>query len=209
MKKVLLLLADGYESYEASVFIDVIGWNLIDGDKTTRLFTCGLRKELTTSFGQKMIVDYVVDEIRISDFDALAIPGGFEEYDFYSDAYSEPFLDIIRKFNAQNKIIASICVAALALGKSGILKGKRATTYNKKSIRQELLRSYGAIVVDKPVVRDGTILTCWNPSAAIQVAFALLESLTDRKNTLKALMEAAPKNLYYSQHVEGNGKAHT
>ena len=29
MKKVLLLLANGYETLEASVFIDVIGWNYI------------------------------------------------------------------------------------------------------------------------------------------------------------------------------------
>ena len=34
MKKVLLLLADGFEIYEASVFIDVIGWNLVEGDNT-------------------------------------------------------------------------------------------------------------------------------------------------------------------------------
>ncbi len=33
------------------------------------------------------------------------------------------------------------------------------------------------------------------------------QSLIDRKETLKALMEDAPKNLYYSQHVQGNGKA--
>ena len=32
MKKILLLLANGYETFEAAVFIDVIGWNLIDGD---------------------------------------------------------------------------------------------------------------------------------------------------------------------------------
>jgi 4-methyl-5(b-hydroxyethyl)-thiazole monophosphate biosynthesis len=38
MKKVLLLLAEGFETYEASVFIDVIGWNLIIGDGSTKLF---------------------------------------------------------------------------------------------------------------------------------------------------------------------------
>ena len=32
MKKVLLLLANGFEIFEASVFIDVIGWNLVEGD---------------------------------------------------------------------------------------------------------------------------------------------------------------------------------
>ena len=46
MKKVLLLLADGFETFEASVFIDVIGWNLVEGDKSTELFTCGLKKEI-------------------------------------------------------------------------------------------------------------------------------------------------------------------
>jgi len=43
MKRVLLLLADGFETSEASVFIDVIGWNLVDGDGSTELFSCGLK----------------------------------------------------------------------------------------------------------------------------------------------------------------------
>ena len=32
MKKVLLLLANGFEAFEASVFADVIGWNKLEGD---------------------------------------------------------------------------------------------------------------------------------------------------------------------------------
>ena len=57
MKKVLLLLADGFVTFEACVFIDVIGWNLDEGDKSTELFTCGLRKEIKSSFNQRFIVD--------------------------------------------------------------------------------------------------------------------------------------------------------
>ena len=53
MKKVLLLLPEGFETFEASVFVDVIGWNLVDGDHTTELFTCALRNEVKTSFNQK------------------------------------------------------------------------------------------------------------------------------------------------------------
>ena len=89
MKKVLLLLAEGFEFYEASVFIDVMGWNLIDGDGSTKLFTCALEKEIKSSFNQKMIVDFLVSEIEVKDFDALAIPGGFRKYEFYKDAYNE------------------------------------------------------------------------------------------------------------------------
>lgn len=132
MKKVLLLLANGFETFEASVFIDVIGWNYIDGDKSTQLFTCGRTKEINSTFNQRIIVDYTFDEVNIDEYDALAIPGGFIEYDFYNDAYNEHFLEILREFDKKGKIIASICVAALPLGKSGVLKGRKGTTYNKR-----------------------------------------------------------------------------
>jgi 4-methyl-5(b-hydroxyethyl)-thiazole monophosphate biosynthesis len=181
MKKILLLLAKGFETYEASVFIDVIGWNYTDGDKSTKLFSCGLTKEVASTFDQKFIVDYLHYEIKINDFEALAIPGGFEEYGFYEDAYSDSFLQIIRDFNAQNKLIASICVGALPLGKSGILRGKRATTYNSQ-IRRNALKEFKAEIVNQPVVMEGNIITSSNPASAIDVAFLLLEQLTDKEN---------------------------
>ncbi len=181
MRKVLLLLPNGFETYEASVFIDVIGWNHAEGDGSTQLFTCGLHKEVTTSFNQKMVVDYLISEINVDDFDALAIPGGFEEYDFYKEAYDERVLDLVRAFNSKGKIIASICVAALLVGKSGILSGKCGTTYNSP-LRRETLRSYGVNVLDQPIVVEGNIITSWNPSTAIYVALTLLEMLTNKKN---------------------------
>ncbi|MFH1851800.1 MAG: DJ-1/PfpI family protein [Candidatus Neomarinimicrobiota bacterium] len=182
MKKVLLLLADGFETYEASVFIDVIGWNLIDGDHSTELFSSGLKKEISSSFNQRFIVDYLIDEIAAADFDALAIPGGFEEYDFYQGAYSTAFLNLIREFHRQNKLIATICVAALPLGKSGVLAGRQGTTYNLKAVRQDALRTFGVTVLNQPIVRDGNLITSWNPATAIDVALLLLELLTTRQN---------------------------
>ncbi len=129
-KQILLLLAEGFEIYEASVFIDVFGWNKIEGDGSTQLFTCGITKEVKSTFDQKLIVDYTLDEINVNEFSALAIPGGFENFGFYESAYSESFLNLIREFNLQNKMIASICTGALPIAKSGILKNRRATTYN-------------------------------------------------------------------------------
>ena len=181
MKKVLLLLADGFETFEASVFIDVMGWNLVEGDGSTQLFTCGLRKELKSSFNQQFIVDCVIDEIDISLFDALAVPGGFELYGFYNDAYDEKFINIIRGFKAMNKIIASICVGALPLAQSGILKDKKGTTYNN-NVRREALKECGVQVVNQPIVVDDHIITSWNPSTAIDVALLLLEHLTTKNN---------------------------
>jgi len=184
MKKVLLLLANGFEIFEASAFIDVIGWNLVEGDNSTELFTCGLKKEIKSSFNQRFIVDYLIGDIDITSFDALAIPGGFEVYGFYNDAYDDKFLDLIQGFKANNKFIASICVGALPLGKSGVLKGKKGTTYNR-AIRREALQGFGVNVINKPIVIDDNMITSWNPSTAVNVALLLLEHLTTKNNADK------------------------
>ena len=185
MKKVLLLLADGFEIYEASVFIDVMGWNLLEGDGSTHLYTCGLQKQIKSTFGQGFIVDLTIDEIEADDFDALAIPGGFDEYGFYRDAYNNKFLELIRKFNSGNKIIASVCTGALPIGKSGVLNGRDGTTYNRNPLRHETLRSFGVNVINKPIVVDKNVITSWNPSTAMEVAFKLLALLTSEKQAEK------------------------
>jgi len=190
MKKVLLLLADGFEIYEASVFIDVIGWNMLEGDGSTQLFTCGLNKQIRSTFGQVFTVDFTIDEVHIGDYEALAIPGGFAEYGFYKDAYNEKFLELIRSFNSENKIIASICTGALPVGKSGVLNGRNGTTYNLNPLRNDTLRSFGVNVLNQPIVMDNNIITSWNPSTAISVAFKLLEILTsvEQAEKVKYLM---------------------
>jgi len=182
MKKVLLLLAEGFEMYEASVFIDVIGWNLTSGNGQTELFTCGLKKQVRSSFNQRVIVDYLVEEVNAAEFAAIAIPGGFEEYHFYEDAYHHKFSAIINSFYHRRKIIASICTGALPVAKTGVLDGKKGTTYNQSHLRQEALKGMGVDVVQEPIVVDDNIITSWNPSTAINVAFLLLEKLTTKEN---------------------------
>ena len=184
MKKVLLLLANGFEFFEASVFIDVMGWNMEEGDCSTKLYVCGVTKEIKSAFDHKLIADYQIDEVNVNEFDALVIPGGFEVYDFYKDAYSDKFLDLIREFRANDKIIASICAGALPLGKSGILKGKNGTTY-RSTVRREALKNFGVNVLDQPIVIDDNMITSWNPSTAAGVAFLLLEMLTTQENAEK------------------------
>ncbi len=184
MKKVLLLLANGFEAVEASVFTDVIGWNKLEGDGTTDLITAGMRENLKCTWNFTVIPEMHISEVNIDEFDALAIPGGFEEAGFYEDAYSEEFLNIVRKFDRAGKIIASICVGALPIGKSGVLVGRNATTYNFGK-RQKQLFEFGANVLgDEPIVVDKNIITSYNPSTAFDVAFNLLEILTSKENCI-------------------------
>lgn len=186
MKKVLLLLANGFEAVEASVFTDVIGWNKSEGDGATELITVGIRDKLKCTFNFTVIPEIHISEVKIDEFDALAIPGGFEEAGFYEDAYSEDFLNLIREFDRAGKIIASICVGALPIGKSGVLVGRNATTYNLgNGKRQRQLSEFGANVLgNEPIVIDKNIITSYNPSTAFDVAFNLLEILTSKENCI-------------------------
>lgn len=183
-QKILLLLASGFEILEASAFIDVMGWNLEEGDNSTKLYSCGLRKEINSSFNQKFTVNCLVNEIDVDSFDALVVPGGFKNYGYCEDAYNIKFLNLIREFRDQNKIISSVCVGALPLAKSGILKNKNATTYNQTEYRQTL-KNHGAVVSNEQIVIDDNLITSNGPSTAVEVAFILLERLTSNENSLQ------------------------
>jgi 4-methyl-5(b-hydroxyethyl)-thiazole monophosphate biosynthesis len=183
MKRVLVLLADGFEAFEAAAFIDVLGWATTFGSEPVNAVTAGLHPRLRCTFGFEVVPQARLDELDIETFDALAVPGGFEQAGFYEDAYSEAFLEVIRRFNAAGKPIAAICVGALALAKSGVLEARRATTYHLLGgKRRGQLAEMGARVVDAPLVHDGNVITSTSPATAIDVALALLKKLTSREN---------------------------
>ena len=180
--KVLLFLAKGFETMEFSVFVDVLGWARNDYQLPVEVVTCGFQKQVVSTFGIPVNVDRLLSEIRTEDYDALAIPGGFEEYGFYEDAYDERFLHLIREFDEAGKTIASVCVGALPVGKSGVLKNRRATTYHlRNGYRQQQLLAFGVDLVNEPVVADRNIITSYCPQTAPEVAFRLLERLTSEE----------------------------
>lgn len=180
--KILLFLAKGFETMEFSVFVDVMGWARNDYGIDVPVVTCGFQKQVMSTFNIPVLVDKTIDEIRADDYDALAIPGGFEEYGFYEEAYDERFLNLIREFDAKGKIIATICVAALPVGKSGVLKNRKATTYHLGNARrQKQLKEFDVNVINEPIVVDKNIVTSYCPETAPGVAFKLLELLTSKE----------------------------
>jgi len=185
MKSALLFLSQGFEEYEASVFTDVIGWSRIYGTVPVGLKTTGLRSEIQCTWNLIVRPELAFDKINVKDYDALAIPGGFETAGYYEDAFDERFLNLIRSFDQQGKIIASVCVGALPVGKSGVLKNRNATTYDLDDLnvsRRRQLAAFGAVVKDERVVIDKNIITSTGPSTGLEVAFTLLRMLSDEEN---------------------------
>ena len=186
MKRVLLLIPKGAEVFELAAFFDVLGWASAEGSEPIEVVTAALTPEVRCTFGLRVIPDTLVSEISPTDFDALAMPGGFEEHGFYEHAYSEEVGGLIRAFDAEAKPIASICVGALPVAHSGVLEGRCATTYHLMGGgRRRQLAELGVKVLDEPVVRDGNIITSTSPATAVDVALTLVEVLTDRDNAAK------------------------
>ena len=181
-KKVLVFLAKAFETMEFSAFIDVLGWARNDYGHNLFVVTCGFTKKVISTFNVPVIVDKTIGEINTDEYDALAIPGGFGEFGYYEEAYDESFLRLIKEFNAKGKIIATVCSGAFPLGKSGILKNRKATTYHlKNGYYQEQLKEFGVNVVNEPIVVDGNIISSYCPETAPNVAFELLKMLTSEE----------------------------
>ena len=193
--KVLLLALSGFELLEFSAFADVLGWAKLEGGLDIEYETAGFSREVRSTFGVPITVDRVLwrrgagvcspISVCAEDYDALAIPGGFEEYGYYEEAYRQDTAGLIRAFHKAGKPIASICVGALVLAHSGILEGRKATTYALSGgHRQKQLAEFGAEVqADEQIVVDGNLITSCGPSTASGVAFRLLEMLTDSEST--------------------------
>jgi len=186
MKRVVLLLSDGFEAFEAAAFTDVLGFASVFGDEEIEVVTVGMHPRLDCTFGFTVVPDIQIGDLSADEFDALAIPGGFQKAGFYNDAYSEEFLDVIRGFAAAGKPVAAICTGGLPVARSGVLGGRRATTYHLlDGVRREEMAGMGVSVVDEPIVTDGAFVTSTSPATATDVAFTLLRMLSSNENVAK------------------------
>jgi 4-methyl-5(b-hydroxyethyl)-thiazole monophosphate biosynthesis len=188
MKNIIILLAKGFEEYETGIIATVMGWSNTYGSEKVGVYTAGLHNEVASA--QNIIVkpSFLTWNINVDKFDALFVPGGIEAEIYFEDAFSTNFLDLIKMFYHNEKIIASVALGSLPLAKSGILFGRKATTFpylNGIHVRQ--LNIHGAVVVPDKMVVEEKLITSATPDSAINVAFKLLELLTSKQNCRKII----------------------
>ena len=97
-KRVLLLFCRGTEISEAAAFYDVLGWSGAEGFDPIEVVAVGPQSVVTCTFGLKVQMGRLLAEVNPDEFDALAIPGGFETFGFYDEAYSAPVQALITQF---------------------------------------------------------------------------------------------------------------
>jgi len=128
------------------------------------------------SYGGSVNVDLILDELNVSDFDAIIFIGGSGAVSYIEN---EKCHQIAQETLSQNKILGAICIAPTILARSSVLKGKKATVWStnldKSAIK--ILEEEGADYQKEDVVIDGDIITASGSQSARKFGETIVRGL--------------------------------
>ncbi|WP_028322177.1 type 1 glutamine amidotransferase domain-containing protein [Desulfatiglans anilini] len=108
--------------------------------------------------GTPVTVDKAVNDVSVSDFDALLIPGGYSPDKLRVD---EDAVNFVREFVQSGKPVFSICHAPQILITADVIRGRKMTGW--KSIIQDI-KNAGATFIEQELVIDGNLISSRQPS---------------------------------------------
>jgi len=179
-KKVAILATNGFEQSELEVPRD-------------RLKAAGLQVDIVSpesgeitgwnkkDWGTAVKVDVPLDKASANDYDAIVLPGGQINPDLLR--VNQKALNFIRAFYDQKKVVAAACHAPWLLIETGIIEGRKATSY--KSIKTDMTNA-GAKWEDSEVVTDQGIVTSRNPGDLEAFSRKIMEEIEEGKHTQRA-----------------------
>lgn len=115
-----------------------------------------------------------VDDVTAKDLDGLIVPGGYAPDRLRRH---QAMVALVREVNDNGAIIGFICHAGWLLISSGILRGRRATSFH--SIRDDMINA-GVDWHDQPVVVDGNLISSRNPGDLPVFMPAVIAALSER-----------------------------
>lgn len=127
-------------------------------------------------WGHPVPVDRTLDEVKADDYDVLVLPGGQINPDLLR--VDPRALDLIRAFHEQRKTIAAVCHAPWLLIETGLVKGRKATSY--KSIKTDMINA-GAKWEDSEVVVDRGVITSRNPGDLEAFSAKIIDTLAESR----------------------------
>ncbi len=168
-KRVLLLLAPGYEELEAIAVIDILMRGGIE------VVVAGLSDgPVPSARSVKIVPDTTLDEVAGEKFDLIVLPGGI---DGTENLANDPrVVEMLKSQLEEGRLIGAICAAPTVLERHGLAKGARITCHPvaRAAIKEADLQE-GA------VVEDGLVITGRAAGSAVKFAFKLLERLAGKE----------------------------
>ena len=172
MKKVLVLLAEGFEDVEAITPIDYLRRAEIEVTTVSLGKTLAVMSSHDIQVNADVSLESIMDK-PASAWDGIVVPGGLPGTD--NIAASKEACAFIKKMNTEGKLVAAICAApARVLAPLGLLDGKKFTCYPGE---EKKVNSPGAEYNQAKAVVDGNIVTSQGPGTAGQFACAIVGKL--------------------------------
>lgn len=165
MKKVVLMLAEGFEEIEALSVVNILRRAGVG------CTTCSIKeKEVKGCHEITVLSDSTLLDLDLNDFDGIILPGGMPGSTNLKDC--PEVIKAVQNFNLNKKLVSAICAAPIVLKEAGILNNKNVTSYP-----DALEESSEFTYVKKAVVVDGNIITSRGPATAPCFAFEILNYL--------------------------------
>ena len=169
---VYVYLGEGFEEIEALTCVDLLRRAEIE------VSTVSVGERIVTgAHGIKVTADMLITEASMDKCQMIILPGGMPgTLNLQNNPTLSSYID---DFYKEGKYIAAICAMPTVLGKMGYLKDKNYTCF--KSMNE----GFGGTFHDVYCIKDDKFITGMSAAAAIDFAFLILETLTDKTYTQK------------------------
>lgn len=164
MKKVLVILFDNAEEIEALAPADI----LRRAGASVLTAAAGNSRRIVGRSGIPIEADTLLSDLGGEGFDAAVLPGGPGVFAAAADAR---LAGLLKKLEAEGALMCAICAAPAALGRAGIIAGRRCASH--PSVAAELpTRDASA-----STVRDGSLITSQGAGTAVEFALEIASAL--------------------------------
>lgn len=171
-KRILVLLAPGFEELEAVAVIDILRRAGID------VISAGtISGPISSAHNISILPDKLIDEVTEEVFDLIVLPGGLDGTE--NLARDQRVVKMLQKQLDSGRAVGSICAAPTVLDRYGLAQGKTITCH--PTCRGAIQK---AKLSEDRVVRDGLLVTSQGPGTAIEFALNLVELLMGKDKML-------------------------
>ncbi|HWP98963.1 MAG TPA: type 1 glutamine amidotransferase domain-containing protein [Vicinamibacterales bacterium] len=120
----------------------------------------------------KVRSDVAAAAVRMDEFDALVIPGGYAPDRM---RLRHAMVDLAREAVRLGKPVAAICHGPQLLISADVLRGRTVTCWPSIAVD---VKNAGGLYVDRPVVEDGNLITSRKPDDLPKFTEAIIRALT-------------------------------